>query len=785
MDEGVSDTVLPSRKRRRPALACEQCRRRKIKCDQKMPCDQCQKSKITLATACTYTSIAASVEPPARPYASPPPQPPSINPPVQENRRSGRSSVYPSPLTASLSRQSPRLDDQASEGSWLSVRSSTATIQALVERVQLLEKKLSDATNSSSGAISQSPAGRSSGTVEAPQAVKGMFMKTRFFGQSHWMNCLREANEPRPKFNVVYSLRDRLETDESSELYSILMRCKALGRADKISRPIQPIPAGFKDLVPPRETADELVRGYLRTFESVFRILHVPTFEQEYAQYWNNQESANQAFEVRLLLIMAIGTCFYRGPDRSIIPRKTAAPWIYAAQSWLGSPSEKSRVNVSGVQIHCLLLLARQTCAIDGDLVWISAGSLLRTAMYVGLHHDPKYSPKMSTFQAELRRRLWATVLEIVLQSSMDCGGSPLISLEDFDCEPPLNIDDSQMTADETTKIVNVPYSTDKFTQTTVQVALMRTFPIRLEIARLMNKVRSEPSYNEVLKLSTELISVSHANSNLLQLPPSPHSTHPSTFQVESLALLTNRFLLALHHPFVFKARRDPQYYFSRKTCLDASLRCLSPTAPRREQNGDACSNTNHANSKDEDEDDDFTRLTIHAGSFIRSTFIFSMFAVCIELLHQLQQDTSTIFLPTTPSQRQELHAATEHYMWLAKRRVQTGETNVKGYVVAAGIMAHIQALEEGDPAVERRIMERGRIALELCYTWMKDRMIAAGGSVEGKGASGDAEGSGVDGCDWDGELGSGGVQWEDFDSQFLTDIPDSWLFSSWMPGMM
>ncbi|KAK2798924.1 hypothetical protein FQN50_008655 [Emmonsiellopsis sp. PD_5] len=746
MDEGVSDTVLPSRKRRRPALACEQCRRRKIKCDQKMPCDQCQKSKITLATACTYASVAASAEPSARPYASPPPQLPSINPPAQENRRSGCSSIYPSPRSGGLSHQSPRLDDQASEGSWFSVRSSTATIQALIERVQLLEKKLSDATNSSSDAVSQPPTGRSSGTLEAPQAVRGMFMKT--------------------------SLRDRLETDESSELYSLLMRCKALGRAGKISRAIQPIPAGLKDLVPPRETADELVRGYLRTFESVFRILHVPTFEQEYAQYWNNQESANQAFVVRLLLIMAIGTCFYRGPDSSITPRQTAAPWIYAAQSWLGSPSEKSRVNISGVQIHCLLLLARQTCAIDGDLVWISAGSLLRAAMYVGLHQDPKHSPKMPTFQAELRRRLWATVLEIVLQSSMDSGGSPLISLEDFDCEPPLNIDDTQMTAEEATNIVNVPCSTDKFTQTTVQVALMRTFPIRLEIAKMINSVRSEPSYNEVLKLSTELISISHANSNLLQLPPSPHSTQPSTFQTESLALLTNRFLLALNNPFAFKAGSDPQYYFSRKTCLDASLRCISPTGPRQEQYDDTHNSSNHANSKDGDEDDDFTLLKIHAGSFIRSTFIFSMFTVCLELLHQLQQDTSTIFLPTTPSQRQELHAATEHYMWLAKRRVKSGETNVKGYVVASGIMAHIQALEEGDPAVERRIIERGRIALELCYTWMKDRVSAAGGSVEGNGAGGDAGGSVVDGYDWDGELGSGGVQWEDFVSLLFIFLP-------------
>jgi hypothetical protein len=46
-DEGL----LVVRKRRRPALACEQCRRRKVKCDRTSPCGPCRRSGSDL---CTY-----------------------------------------------------------------------------------------------------------------------------------------------------------------------------------------------------------------------------------------------------------------------------------------------------------------------------------------------------------------------------------------------------------------------------------------------------------------------------------------------------------------------------------------------------------------------------------------------------------------------------------------------------------------------------------------------------------------------------------------------------------
>ncbi|OAX77754.1 hypothetical protein ACJ72_07943 [Emergomyces africanus] len=610
---------------------------------------------------------------------------------------------------------------------------------------------------------------------------------------------------------MVYNLRHRLEVEDNSGVSRMMDRCKILARAAKVRRPIrEPDYSDLRDLIPPRATADHLVSGYLRTFETVYRILHVPTFQQEYLQFWNSPQSVSQAFVVRLLLVMAIGTCFYKGPDSSIAPRTTAAPWIYAAQAWLGGPSEKSRVNIAAVQIQCLLLLARQSCAIDSDIAWISAGSLLRAAMYVGLHRDPQYLPKMPSFQAELRRRLWATVLEILLQSSMDAGGAPLISLEDYDCEPPSNIDDQQMSADDPAAI---PYVTTEFTRTSIQIALMKTFPIRLQMAKAMNDIRCEPSYDEVLRLSRELANI-HRDNSIHFVNPTHHSqdssNQPSVFQTQSISFLTNRFLLALHHPFAVEAKTNPKYYFSRKISLDAALHILLSNNRQSKDDENSAANATVNTNSTSNEDDDFELIKLHAGGLIRSSLIYAQFTVSLELISQLQEDTPVIYpstmlsLPSpssssaTQTWRRELYAATDNYMRLAMRRIQTGETNVKGYIFSACVLAHIKAMEEGTVECEPLILEAARVALNDCHFWLKERARVHGDvQVEQEEQAEqeeqeETETTGLspynptiynDDGDGSGQTESHRIEWTDLDSQFLFDIPDSWLFSGLLAG--
>ena len=64
----MSGVAVPPRKRRRPALSCVECRRRKIKCDRRTPCNHCVQLKITTCTyPDTHTNIASHLSVPKAP----------------------------------------------------------------------------------------------------------------------------------------------------------------------------------------------------------------------------------------------------------------------------------------------------------------------------------------------------------------------------------------------------------------------------------------------------------------------------------------------------------------------------------------------------------------------------------------------------------------------------------------------------------------------------------------------------------------------------------------------
>ena len=259
----------------------------------------------------------------------------------------------------------------------------------------------------------------------------------------------------------------------------------------------------IRSLVPTRDLCDILISLYFKTFESHYRILHFPTFNKEYIQYWEHPGASNNSFALKMLLAMSLGSTYYQGSDATEV-RTMAKKWIFAGNQWLAvTPNEKSRLNISGLQIHCLVLLARNIHSVVGDLIWISAGSLLRTAFNMGFHRDPKHFPRMSALHAELRRRLWATIVELNVQLSLDSGMNPLISLDDFDTEPPANINDVDV--DEMTRAQPVSKPNNVYTQMTPQLVLLKSLPLRLRICRFVNDFRVDPTYDEVLDLGSQI----------------------------------------------------------------------------------------------------------------------------------------------------------------------------------------------------------------------------------------------------------------------------------------
>lgn len=214
-------SILSSRKRRRPALSCERCRRRKVKCDREEPCGPCCKGGN--ASLCHYESL----------YH----QPTSI---------SAFRSIQFAPATASPQEARPRSNtrqfDSAESGHFAAVSpyapgrqdgtgnaSADQTAQGLQDRISRIEHLLS--SDDTSHHMSQSKPTSSSGTAQpdigylssrlqrieqllqvqrTPRAdnlnpssltvpaaaprVRVDKKKTRFLGPSHYRNSMEQVS---------------------------------------------------------------------------------------------------------------------------------------------------------------------------------------------------------------------------------------------------------------------------------------------------------------------------------------------------------------------------------------------------------------------------------------------------------------------------------------------------------------------------------------------------------------------------------------------------------------
>lgn len=483
----------------------------------------------------------------------------------------------------------------------------------------------------------------------------------------------------------------------------------------------------------------------MRTFETVYRILHIPTFYLDYYKYWEDPAGCSDAFVNQLKLVLAIGACFH---DDTFEMRNLSARWIQEAHSWLLSPlaSLKSRLVFSTLQTMCLLHLARQTTGPGADLVWISAGEVVRMAIYMGLHRDPDHLSKMPRLRAELRRRLWATIMEIALQASVDVGGPAAISLSDFDTRPPSNLEDADLEehggAEPCVESLPSPRPVECFTQTSVQIALYRSFPTRLAIAQYLNDFRRKSCYNTTLRLNADLTTAIRGLSRVLSSFRDRGLGRPSEFQMLLVEHVMHSFSLALHLPWTAASQRDPRYYFSRKVSVETALKL-----PR------ALASDDHKEARPEYGGcADFRRLsTCGSGTYRMIPWQCSM-TLGLELLWQAedsrvvragarQNGNSEVSLPEAAHQighaksppqplttglgvvpSTELVAGLRGIQAWASRRIAAGETNIRGNVLIAGVLAQEDALRrgDGDDEVLRRTGQAMMDETAICYGLLK-----------------------------------------------------------------
>lgn len=513
-----------------------------------------------------------------------------------------------------------------------------------------------------------------------------------------------------------------------NEISRLLKEVRGLRRIIKSRQAPQladPAPDVLNDL-PSREICDELIRHYFRTLGLIYQIMHIPSFYQEYDHFWENSCSASTGFVMKLLLILAIGSVFHCKPGPSNELGLPTRRWIYAAQWWISGPFEKERESIEGLQVHCLLLLCRQAYAMDKESNWTAAGTLLRQAIHQGLHRDPRNFPAISAFNAEMRRRIWASILEINVKLSLDAAMPPLLAPEDYDTLPPANLGDDDF--DQST--TDIPPSQPKhyWTTSSLQNLLCQSLPVRLRIARTINDCSKEQSYEKALQLGGEVAAACKEMAALFHtwLPRTGKSMlRPTQFHHRLMDTILRRFLLNLYRPFTAQAAQDPRFYLSRKLSIDSALILASYTEDPSPTSG-----------TDQTPYQDFHRLSLSgAGVFKGCLSLDVIIVISLELITQLEEEAA--ILPISPQSytsngadqmvhatRKPLIQALERIKDRIYRGLVAGIPSMKRYCLLVGVLAQVQAVPHGEQAEWTHIREAFMESMKTCRKLLQQHIL-------------------------------------------------------------
>ena len=279
--------------------------------------------------------------------------------------------------------------------------------------------------------------------------------------------------------------------------------------------------------------------------------------------------------------------------------------------------------------------------------VWVLFGMIVRLALRMGYHRDASHFPRISPFQAEMRRRVWASIIQLDIVGSTHFGLPRMVKESQSDTEEPHNL----LEEDIHEYMTEAPPERPATTETPIQyfVVKNRLFQLYDTISDWL--ISTQPSsYTEVMRFDKVLRDTYNAIPPVLIMRPMTESIMDTSAVIVRrffLALLFHRAQCILHRKYMISARNDDRYAYSRTTCIQAALKIL------------------HYQWIVDEETQPGGRLHESAwkiSSVVKQDFLLGTTVLCLDLNNDLSA-VSSVRLPTNTSddqQRKEIIRALE-----------------------------------------------------------------------------------------------------------------------------
>ncbi|KAL2185519.1 hypothetical protein L209DRAFT_691226 [Thermothelomyces heterothallicus CBS 203.75] len=197
-----------------------------------------------------------------------------------------------------------------------------------------------------------------------------------------------------------------------------------------------PEPRDFRQLLPPRQVAEALLRSYYTSIHSMTPILHWNTFTQTVDGMYRpgNPLRVSKAFASVLFAVMAVGRLFTAEDSQN--RAHTATQLLEATQTLIDPWINEYELDHARALVLVTIALNELNLK---SAAWSWLGRAVRVAQDLGLYTEPATAPFV---EAEMRRRTWWTVYVLDRSLALELGRPMLIDDSDCDVSLPAAVDD-------------------------------------------------------------------------------------------------------------------------------------------------------------------------------------------------------------------------------------------------------------------------------------------------------------------------------------------------------
>jgi hypothetical protein len=333
---------------------------------------------------------------------------------------------------------------------------------------------------------------------------------------------------------------------------------------------------------PSHNTTDLLIARYFSYCDQTSSILHVPTFNKQYNEYWKDPEKTSIVWIGMVFAMMRLATLSYHH-DGDEPPEFRGGRCADLAGTYRDSMAQcliladYTKPHKYLIETLIFHLFGDFSQTKDTDVsVWVLAGMTARLAMRMGYHRDSKMFLNITPFQGEMRRRLWTLVRQADVLFSFQVGLPSMLRSGDTDTDLPRNLYDEDF--DEDSKELPPPRPNDEPTKISFLIAKSRLAFAFARVVEHTATLHTSSPYEEVMDIDNDLQRARDLIPERLCVRPTedshsdPISTILSRFHIISVY---HKAQCVLHRRYLARARENLRFTPSRRTCIDSSMELL------------------------------------------------------------------------------------------------------------------------------------------------------------------------------------------------------------------